>query len=490
MAAPREKKPSNDQPPSSDETNVALRRLHIWHIQAVRDLLLLAAVVAIFWAGYALRAVTVPLLVALLLAYLFEPLVNKLSKLPRMNRFRAVASILIAGIVVVVIGLAIVVPLTVSQTSRLIDDVSEGRFRAQVAKLGKYIPESYHDQFSNVLDLLPGEAEPVPPEIELDEDGDGKPDNPVEAAQKEVENNTNKNGETEPAPDVIIADETIGKEGPPVPMRLSEMDENHLRVLIDEQIQSRANEIEEKADAAAEPNWLELAQQGLGTVGSVIGFIVQIGLLAFLIPFYFYFFSLWYPTVLTFFSQFIKDAKRERTVTLLKKMDAVVAGFVRGRIVIAFIMGVLLAIGWMICGVPYAIPAGLIVGIFCAVPYLGLVGIPLAVGLLFFDQLGLPADERMPWWGILLWPNLVFGIVQFLDGYVLTPIISGKATNLDPVTILVAVLAGGSVLGIYGMLLAIPLAACAKILVTDVLMPKVRDWKRGRAEDPLPIDRD
>ena len=57
----------------------------------------------------------------------------------------------------------------------------------------------------------------------------------------------------------------------------------------------------------------------------------------------------------------------------------------------------------------------------------------------------------------------------------------------DP-AILVAVLAGGSVLGGYGMLLAIPLAACCKILFTDLLMPRIRAWTKGEARDPLPID--
>ena len=80
--------------------------------------------------------------------------------------------------------------------------------------------------------------------------------------------------------------------------------------------------------------------------------------------------------------------------------------------------------------------------------------------------------------------------VQLIEGYVLTPMIAGKATNLDPVTILVVVLAGGSIMGIYGMLLAIPVAACLKILCTDVLLPKVHAWTAGEAEDPLPIDRD
>ena len=153
-------------------------------------------------------------------------------------------------------------------------------------------------------------------------------------------------------------------------------------------------------------------------------------------------------------------------------MDAAVAGFVRGRIVIAFIMAILLAVGWLIIGVPYAILLGIGVGILCAVPFLGLVGIPISIGLLFLNQLGLPEVERMAWWGILLWPTLVFGIVQAIDGWLLTPLIAGKATNL----------------GAYGMLLAIPVAACIKILIQDRLLPKIRAWARGEADDPLPFD--
>ena len=54
-------------------------------------------------------------------------------------------------------------------------------------------------------------------------------------------------------------------------------------------------------------------------------------------------------------------------------------------------------------------------------------------------------------------------------------------------TILVVVLAGGSIMGIYGMLLAIPVAACVKILCTDLLLPKIRAWTSGEASDPLPM---
>jgi predicted PurR-regulated permease PerM len=156
-------------------------------------------------------------------------------------------------------------------------------------------------------------------------------------------------------------------------------------------------------------------------------------------------------------------------------MNNAVAGFVRGRIVIAIIMAVLYAVGWAFMGVPYAILLAVVVGAFSLVPFLGLVGIPVAIAMLAVAQFDLPEAQRMTWWGILLWPTLVFAIVNTLDGWVLTPLIAGKATNLDPVTIFVAVLAGGSVMGAYGMLLAIPIAACIKILLSDLVIPKLRE---------------
>jgi predicted PurR-regulated permease PerM len=171
-------------------------------------------------------------------------------------------------------------------------------------------------------------------------------------------------------------------------------------------------------------------------------------------------------------------------------MDRAVAGFVRGRIVICTIMGAMFAIGWQVCGVPYGIALGLLTGLLSIVPYLGGVGLPFAVALLVADQYGLPAETRMALWQMLFWPTLVFVVVQTVEGYLLTPVIAGKATNLDPVTIVVAILAGGSIAGVYGMLLAIPIAACGKIAARRLLLPRIQDWARGRVSDPLPIDSD
>jgi predicted PurR-regulated permease PerM len=396
----------------TNTTQHDLTKLHLWQIQWVRDLMLLFIVVFAIWLGYAMRDITIPLLVALLLAYLFEPLISLLAENPKfpLGRIPVISGILVllsAGLLIV---LAVTIPLVISQTSSLVHEVQDGHLRAKLEQLNtKFVPEDIREEVGQSLTYLPSQ-DSVPGE------------KVVEAAEQ---NNA----------DLFTIAKTTGG-------------------------------------------------VALGLAGKVLSFVILIVL----IPFYFFFFSLWFPKVVVFAKGIVPDRGKNDTFALLAKMDAAVAGFVRGRIVIAFIMAVVLAVGWLIVGVPYAILLGIGVGVLCSVPFLGLVGIPVSIGLLFLDQLGVPEAERMAWWGILLWPSLVFGIVQALDGWILTPLIAGKATNLDPVTIFVAVLAGGSVLGAYGMLLAIPVAACIKILIQDRLLPKFHAWTRGEADDPLPFD--
>lgn len=395
-----------------NSTRHDLTKLHLWQIQWVRDLFLILFVVCSIWVGYAMRDITVPLLVALLLAYLFEPLISSLANNPKfpLGRVPIISGILIILITSVMLVLVITIPMVISQTSSLVQDVQDGKLRSKLEQVTQqYAPEEVKDEIVETIGFLPSAVD---------------------------------SGNTQGV--------------------------------------SEAN--------SDNTGLLRIAQKTGDVALGILGSIIRFGILAVLIPFYFFFFSLWFPDVVQFSHGLIPDKESKNIVRLVGKMDAAVAGFVRGRIVIAFIMATILAIGWMIVGVPYAILLGIGVGVLCAVPFLGLVGIPLSVGLLFLEQLGVAEADRMVWWGIIVWPVLVFAIVQALDGWVLTPLIAGKATNLDPVTIFVAVLAGGSVLGAYGMLLAIPVAACIKILIQEILLPNVRAWARGEADDPLPFD--
>lgn len=454
--------------------------MHLWQIQAVRDLLFIASIVGLVWLGYALRAVTIPLLVALLLAYLFEPVIDSLIRSPRwrMTRLHAVLFLLFTVIGGLAIVLALVIPLAVGQTAKFVSNFNDGTLRAQVARLDSILPEALDEEFESLLHLFPrGRAnQRVPGDEPLRGDIDNG------EAGSVVVPGAGEGKPAEPTGDLAGNDPSTDD--------LSPIDEARIREIIAEELDA-ATAVEAGAGGDSR-DLLALGRQGFDTVLDVLGTIATIGLLVFLIPFYFFFFAMSYPRVVRFLRQLIPEKNKTRALELIGKMDRVVSAFVRGRIVIAAIMGLMLAAGWLLCGVPYAIVLGLVSGVFSLVPYLVGLTLPIAVALLFFEQLGLPPEHRDVWlgmFGVFLWPTIVWLVVQFLETYILTPKIAGKAAGLDPVTVVVAVLAGGSLMGVYGMLLAIPLAACIKILITDVLAPRVNEWLKGERPDPLPLER-
>ncbi|MFM1804675.1 MAG: hypothetical protein RL136_1554 [Planctomycetota bacterium] len=429
-----------------------LRTLHLWHLQPVRDLLLIAAISGTVYAGYAIRTITVPLLVAFLLAYLFEPVIARMTQWRRMTRPVAV-SVIFAGLLVgIAATVGIVVPLAVGQTLAFGESLRSGRYDSAIARVIEAVPEEYRNEVRDWTDRIvhpKSRAEPAAPEPALPE---GEP--PSEALPTAT-GTERANGDGEDAAGSAAASQPSPGE----------------------------------AIWSLDRSILSLLGAGSQRVYSFALAVLQLGLVAFLIPFYFYYFSVHWQRILEFLQSLVPVERRESVFAIAGEMDRAIAGFVRGRIVIAFLMGAMFAIGWQICGVPYGIALGLLIGAFSIVPYLGGVGIPIAVGLLMADQFTLEEAERMSIWGMILWPTLVFIVVQSIEGYVLTPIIAGKATNLDPVTIVVAILAGGSIAGVYGMLLAIPIAACGKIAAIRLLLPRVRAWARGTAPDPLPLDR-
>ena len=165
-------------------------------------------------------------------------------------------------------------------------------------------------------------------------------------------------------------------------------------------------------------------------------------------------------------------------------MDRVIAGFVRGRLTIAFILMLYYTLGYWIVGVPAPLILGPAVGLLTLVPYGAGIGVPVAMVLMWLDP---ASGVRGEWWWIIGGVLAVHGVQQVLDDYVLTPRIQGKTTNMDTPSILFASIAGGVLAGFYGLLLAIPAAACVRILLREVFWPRFKAWSEGKAKDLLPI---
>lgn len=251
-------------------------------------------------------------------------------------------------------------------------------------------------------------------------------------------------------------------------------------------------------------SWLGV---GIGVIGSTIGYVTYLVIASIVVAFCLLVFLWRWPRITSWFVPFIPASHRERTLEVLGKMDASVSGFIRGRLLQATVVAVVLTLGWYVTGVPYFLLLGIAGGLLNLIPYAAVLVWPLAIVLAWLDNLsgglatvtaaefngianGAPAApaaagvDGFNFWWVVFWPSVVYLIAQGLDGWVIEPLIQGKATNLDPLTVLLAVLLGGSVAGLLGLLIAIPAAACGKILAQEALLPMLRQWAEESGKPP------
>jgi predicted PurR-regulated permease PerM len=113
------------------------------------------------------------------------------------------------------------------------------------------------------------------------------------------------------------------------------------------------------------------------------------------------------------------------------------------------------------------------------IPFAAVIGFLAALVLVLVDTAAGGAGFGI--W-TLIWPTAVYVFAQGLDGWVVEPLVQGKATDLDPVSVLIAVMVGGALAGLLGMLIAIPTAACIKILSREVILPRLRKLAAGGEE--------
>ncbi|MBI1368777.1 MAG: AI-2E family transporter [Planctomycetes bacterium] len=211
-------------------------------------------------------------------------------------------------------------------------------------------------------------------------------------------------------------------------------------------------------------------------VGRVLGTTTYIVVTLLLIPLYFFFFAWQFGPLVGYFEQFLPASRRQRILDILGRMDKTVATFFRARVTIAIIMGVLFSVGWWWFGVPYWFLLGMGSGLLSLIPYASAIGWPLAVILKWLAVTSGDDAAGFDMWVVMVWPSVVYIVVQMLEAWVLTPWIQGQSLEMSMVTILIAVFVGGAVGGLYGLLLCIPIVACGKILMVEVVLPRMRTW--------------
>ena len=165
----------------------------------------------------------------------------------------------------------------------------------------------------------------------------------------------------------------------------------------------------------------------------------------------------------------LPEDRRDEISGLMEKIGGALGGFFRGQLLVALFVGVASAVGLTIVGIPFAVVVGLIAGIFNLVPLIGpfIGAIPAVILALLSDQ---PSDA--------IWAGVVLLAVQQIDNHIISPNVMGRTVKLHPITVMLALLAAGSLIGIFGMLLVIPLIAAIKAVAQHL-------WSKRTVRDAI-----
>ncbi|MCA0969985.1 AI-2E family transporter [Halobacillus litoralis] len=147
------------------------------------------------------------------------------------------------------------------------------------------------------------------------------------------------------------------------------------------------------------------------------------------------------------------EAKR-----LTVQLNHSLGGYIRGQLFISLFVGVLASVGFWIIDLPYPLVLGILAGVTNIIPYFGplLGAVPALIVALTMS------------WKIVIFTLIVIIVIQLTEGNLLSPYIMGRSIHIHPLFIILALLAGGEVAGIAGLILAVPILTCVKVVVSEV----------------------
>lgn len=176
------------------------------------------------------------------------------------------------------------------------------------------------------------------------------------------------------------------------------------------------------------------------------------------VPLLIFFFLSDKELIIAWFKKFLpKD--RKLVSVIWNEMNGKIASYVRGKIVEILIIWITTYITFLIFGLNYAVLLSFAVGISVLIPYVGAAIVTLPVAIVAYFQWGYSSDT--------LYVLIAYGVIQFLDGNLLVPLLFSEMVNLHPAAIIIAVLTFGGLWGVWGVFFAIPLATLIHAVINS-----------------------
>lgn len=216
----------------------------------------------------------------------------------------------------------------------------------------------------------------------------------------------------------------------------------------------------------AVPKLWNVISQSLGVLSSVVSLTMVIIYTLFILLDYEQFSNGWI--------YMLPERYRAITSQVIGDITQGMNKYFRGQGMVAFCVGILFSIGFLIINFPMAIGLGMFIGLLNMVPYLQLIGFIPAIMLAVVKA----ADTGQSFWLIMLGVLAVFAVVQAIQDTILTPKIMGKVMGLNSAIILLSLSIWGSLLGILGMIIALPLTT---LLITY--------YQKYIVKDPIEVNK-
>lgn len=219
-------------------------------------------------------------------------------------------------------------------------------------------------------------------------------------------------------------------------------------------------------------NWLQSFVSSFSTIG--LNFIIELGsnifsfVIGLILSIYFlqsaeYFFALFHKIFFVIF-------KRSRIGNSIRSglhiINNTFSNYIRGQLIEALIVGILSSLALLALNIDYALVIGIICGVFNLIPYLG----PL-IGTILAGVIGLLGGG---FWS-MLWAVVAMQVIQQLDANVMAPKIVGDSVGLHPAFIIISILIGGDLYGLFGMLIAVPVAASMKAIASEIFKKRYQN---------------
>ena len=415
-----------------------------------------------------LQPILIPVAIAVILAYLLDPLVTWMSTqgISRTKAVFALFAIAFLSIGVLVAWLAPVVSMQATNVGRELPQYTQKARDTIVDLIFKYdrnfgVPGTKRDKISSPTTSLLNWlfAAPTPARKPSLTPGPSPEAGPSDETLPAVV--------PTPAP---VPREEIG----PVPDRITSADRQRIQAWVHRQLPN----LERQLPYISQKIWT-LLKQSIGGFLGVTGFLLSLVM----VPIYLFFLLKESPSIARRWREYLplrNSPLKNEVAAVLTQINNYIIAYFRGQLLVCLINGIIIGTTLYLCGLNFAPLIGLLVVVLTMIPYIGIVLCWVPAVLIAAGQWG---DWQHP-----LFITVVFVVVQNLEAMLIAPRIVGNSVGLHPMTVIVSIFVWGLLIGgLLGPILAVPLTATAKVLLARYVWGRRLRERVADAIEEVPI---